>query len=56
MTGTSYAFILTKSMDLSLYYFLFFLHIYNYVVLESGYREASSLVENSIQEMLENLL
>jgi hypothetical protein len=55
MMGTSCAFILTMSLDLPLYYF-FFLHMYNYAVIDSGYREASSLVEDSIQEMLEDLL
>jgi hypothetical protein len=38
------------------YIIYFFLHMYNYVVIDSRYREASSLVEDSIQEMLENLL
>jgi hypothetical protein len=45
MMGTSYAFILTKSSDLPLYYFSFFLHMYNYVVIDSlaenGYCEVS---------------
>jgi hypothetical protein len=35
MMGMSCAFILTKSSDLPLYYFLFFLHIYKYVVIDS---------------------
>jgi hypothetical protein len=34
----------------------FFLHMYNYAAIDSGYREASSLVEDSVQEMLEDLL
>jgi hypothetical protein len=42
MTGMLYAFLLTKSSDLPLYYFPFFLHIYNYPIIDSGYREASS--------------
>jgi hypothetical protein len=43
MMGTSCGFLLTKSSDLPLYYFFFFfLHIYDYVVIDSGYREASS--------------
>ena len=56
MTGTSCEFLLTKSSDLPFYYFPFFLHMYNYVVIDSGYREASGLMEDSIQEMLEDLL
>jgi hypothetical protein len=42
MTGTSCGFLLTKSSDLSLYYFPFFLHMYNYAIIDSGYREASN--------------
>jgi hypothetical protein len=42
MTGTSCGFLLTKSSDLPLYYFLFFLHMYDYAVIDSGYGEASS--------------
>jgi hypothetical protein len=30
--------------------------MYDYVIIDSGYREASILVEDSIQEMLEDLL
>jgi hypothetical protein len=30
--------------------------MYDYVVLDNGYSEASDLVEDSIQEMLEDLL
>jgi hypothetical protein len=56
MTGMLCEFLLTKSSDLSLYYFHFFLHMYDYTVLDSRYREASDLVEDLIQEMLENLL
>jgi hypothetical protein len=41
MTGMSCGFLLTKSSDLPLYYFPFFLHIYDYAVLSSGYSEAS---------------
>jgi hypothetical protein len=44
MTGTSCAFILTKSSDLSLYYFPFFLLIYDYVVINNKYHEASGYV------------
>jgi hypothetical protein len=43
MTSTSCIFVLTKSLDLPLYYF-FFLHIYDYDVIDSlaedGYRKA----------------
>jgi hypothetical protein len=56
MTGTSCAFILTKSLNLPLYYFPFFLHMYDYAILDSGYREASSLVEDLIQKMLKDFL
>jgi hypothetical protein len=46
MTGTSCAFILTKSLDLPLYYFFCFLYMYNYTIIDSlvknGYRETSS--------------
>ena len=59
MIGTSCGFLLTKLSNLPLYYyFLFFLffHMYNYAVIGSGYREVSNLVEDSIQEMLEDLL
>jgi hypothetical protein len=42
--GTSYVFILTKSSGLSLYYFSFFLHMYDYIILDSGYREAFDYV------------
>jgi hypothetical protein len=30
--------------------------MYDYAVIDNGYREASGLVEDSIQEMLEDLL
>ena len=30
--------------------FFFFLHMYDYAVIDSGYREASGLVEDSIQK------
>jgi hypothetical protein len=56
MTGTSCAFILAKSLNLPLYYSSFFLHMYDYAILDSGYREASSLLEDLIQEMLKDLL
>jgi hypothetical protein len=36
--------------------FFFFLHMYDYVVLDSGYCEGSGLVEDLIWEMLEDLL
>jgi hypothetical protein len=39
MTGTSCAFLLTKSSDLP-----FFLHMFDYAIIDSGYREASSYV------------
>ena len=35
---------------------LFFLHMYDYAIIDSGYRETSGFVEDSIQEMLEDLL
>jgi hypothetical protein len=42
MMSTSYGFLLTKSSDLPLYYFSSFsFHMYDYVVIDSGYREAS---------------
>jgi hypothetical protein len=41
MAGTSCGFLLTKSSNLPLYYFPFFLHMYDYTVIDSGYREAS---------------
>jgi hypothetical protein len=46
MIGTSCVFILTKLSDLSLYYFFFFFffHMYDYTVLDSGYRKASGYV------------
>ena len=34
----------------------FFLQMYNYAVIDSRYREASSLVEDSIRKVLEHLL
>jgi hypothetical protein len=43
MMDMSCAFLLTKSSDLSIYYFLF-LHMYDYAVIDSGYREASGYV------------
>ena len=56
MTGTSCEFLLIKSSDLPLYYFSFFLHMYNYTVIDSRYNEASGLVEDSIRKVLEDLL
>jgi hypothetical protein len=44
MMGTSCRFLLTKLSNLLLYYFPFFLYIYNYAVIDSGYREVSSYV------------
>ena len=55
MTGMSCGFILTKLSDLPLYYFSFF-HMYNYVVIDSGYHETSDLVEDLIWKVLEDLL
>ena len=56
MTDTSCEFLLTKSSNLPLYYFFFFLQRYDYAVIDSGYREASGLVEDSIRKVLEDLL
>jgi hypothetical protein len=53
MTGTSYAFILTKSSDLLLHYFPFFF-ICTIMLFYSGYHEAFDPGEDSIQEMLED--
>jgi hypothetical protein len=44
MTGMSCAFLLTKSSNLLLYYLSFFLRMYDYAILNSGYREASGYV------------
>jgi hypothetical protein len=44
MTGTSYGFILTKSSDLPLYYFSFFLHMYDSAIIDGGYHKASGYV------------
>jgi hypothetical protein len=44
MTGTSCGFLLTKSSDLPLYYLHFFLHMYDYAVIDSGDREAFGYV------------
>ena len=44
MTDMSCALLLTKSLDLPLYYFPFFLYMYDYAIINSGYREASSYV------------
>jgi hypothetical protein len=47
MTGTSCAFIFTKSSDLPFFFFFFFffLHMYDYAILDSGYYESSDYVE-----------
>jgi hypothetical protein len=45
MAGTPCGFLLTKSSDLPLYYFPFFLYMYDYTVIDSGYREASGSYE-----------
>ena len=52
----SCGFLLTKSLDLPLYYFPFFLYMYDYAILDNGYREISGLVEDLIWEVLEDLL
>jgi hypothetical protein len=39
-----------------LYIYPYFFHIFDYVVIDSGYSEASSYVKDSIREMLEDLL
>jgi hypothetical protein len=44
MTGTSCTFLLTKSSDLPLYYYYFFLYMFNYAVIDSKYCEASGYV------------
>jgi hypothetical protein len=44
MTGKLCAFILTKSSNLLLYYFSFFLHMYDYAIIDSGYSEESDYV------------
>jgi hypothetical protein len=56
MTGTSCGFLLTKSSDLSLYYFLFFsiCTIMLLPILDTV--KHLVLVEDSIQEMVEDLL
>jgi hypothetical protein len=58
MTSMSCGFLLTKSSDLTLHYFpfFFFLHMYDYAIIDSGYREAFGLGEDSIRKMLEDLL
>ena len=43
MTGRLCAFLLTELSNLPLYYFIF-LHMFNYVVINSGYCEASDYV------------
>ena len=55
MTSTSCGFLFTKLSAYSCILFLF-LHMYDCVVIDSGYREASGLVEDSIQKVLEDLL
>ena len=42
--GMSCVFLLTKSSDLPLYYYYYFFHMYNYAVIDSGYREAFSYI------------
>jgi hypothetical protein len=37
MTGMPCVFLLTKLSDLPLYYFPFFLYMYDYAVINSGY-------------------
>jgi hypothetical protein len=56
MTGTSCGFLLTKSSDLPLYYFPFFsiCTIMLFYIVDTVKHPV--LVEDSIQEMLENLL
>ena len=45
MTGMSCAFILTKSSDLPSYYFsFFFLHMYDYAIIDNNYCEVSGYV------------
>ena len=56
MTGKSCGFLLTKSSDLPLYYYIFFLQMYDYVVIDSEYHETSDLMEDSIRKVLEDLL
>jgi hypothetical protein len=60
MTGTSCAFILTKSLDLPLYYFHCFF-VYNYAVIDNLAQKMDTikhlvLMEDSTQEMLDDLL
>ena len=43
-------------VGLTLVLFSFFLHMYDYAVIDSGYREASGLIEDSIRKVLEDLL
>ena len=50
MTSTSCALLLTKSSDLPLYYFHFFLHMYNYAIIDSGYRKTFGYVGGFDQE------
>ena len=44
-----------KVVGLTLVLFPFFLHMYDYAVIDSGYGEAFGLVENSIWKVLEDL-
>jgi hypothetical protein len=56
MTGTSYAFILTKSSDLPLYYFPFF---FIYTIMSLYIVDTAKhlvMLEDSIREILEDLL
>ena len=60
MTGTLCAFILTKSLNLPLYSFPFFLYMYNYDVIDSlaedGYNEVSGYCGRLDTVTLEDLL
>jgi hypothetical protein len=51
----SCAFILIKSSDLPLYYFLFSPYV-RLCCIDNGYSKASGLVEDLIKKMLEDLL
>jgi hypothetical protein len=44
MTGTLCVLLLTKSSDLPLYYYYFFFNMYDYSVIDNGYRKASSYI------------
>jgi hypothetical protein len=53
LIGMSCGFLLTKSLDLPLYYFPFSPYV-RLCCIDNGYREAFGLVKDSIQEMLED--